>query len=137
LHQPFTFVNVRGDRATLSGHPKVSDDGAIEGPYGQLGSDLRTDQGYEVAEGIGLTILANLQVELGDLSRITGRTRAFGMVNSAPGYADHHLVLNGLSDLILETFGPEIGRRSRSATGVSGLPLNFALEIEGGGPSTP
>ena len=29
-----------------------------------------------------------------------------------------------------EVFGPEIGRHTRSAVGVAGLPLNFAVEIE-------
>ena len=131
LHLPFAFVNVRGDRVMISGHPRASAEGAIDGPFGQLGSDLTTDQGYEAAKEIGLTILANLKAEIGELSRVTGWTRVFGMVNAAPGYADHHLVINGFSDLILDVFGPEIGRHSRSAIGVSGLPMNFAIEIEG------
>ncbi len=37
---------------------------------------------------------------------------------------------HGFSELILELFGPEIGRHSRSAVGVAGLPLGFAVEIE-------
>jgi len=40
-------------------------------------------------------------------------------------------VINGFSDLIIKIFGSEIGRHARSAIGVSGLPMNFALEIEG------
>ena len=39
----------------------------------------------------------------------------------------HH----GPIDLIIEVFGPEIGRHARSAIGVSGLPMGFAMEIEG------
>ena len=131
LHLPFSFVTVRGDRALISGHPRHSADGAIDGPYGQLGTDLTTDQGYEAARGIALSVLANLKAEIGDLSRITGWTRVFGMVNSAPGFSDQHLVINGFSDLIIEVFGPDIGRHSRSAIGVAGLPMNFAIEIEG------
>jgi enamine deaminase RidA (YjgF/YER057c/UK114 family) len=38
--------------------------------------------------------------------------------------------MNGFSDLLIEVFGSEIGRHSRSAIGVSGLPMNFAIEIE-------
>ncbi len=52
------------------------------------------------------------------------------MVNSAPGFEKQPLVINGFSELILELFGPEIGRHSRSAVGVAGLPLGFAVEIE-------
>ena len=40
LHLPFSFVNVQGNRALISGHPRQSADGAIDGPYGQMGSDL-------------------------------------------------------------------------------------------------
>ena len=51
------------------------------------------------------------------------------MVNSADGYADQHIVVNGFSDLIIDVFGPDVGRHARSAIGVAGLPMNFALEI--------
>ncbi|MFR1411516.1 MAG: RidA family protein [Akkermansia sp.] len=37
-------------------------------------------------------------------------------------------MLNGASDLLVEVFG-EIGRHSRTAVGVSALPLNVAVEI--------
>ena len=75
-------------------------------------------------------MLANLKDEIGSLDRITGWTRVFGMVNSARGYSEQHLVINGFSDLLIEVFGPEIGRHARSAIGVAGLPMNFAIEIE-------
>ncbi len=32
LHIPFEFVNVRGDRALFSGHPKNAMDGGLAGP---------------------------------------------------------------------------------------------------------
>ena len=73
----------------------------------------------------------NVKQEIGDLSRITSWVRVFGMVNSAPGYDEQHIVINGFSELILEVFGSEIGRHSRSAIGVAGLPMNLAIEIEG------
>ena len=53
------------------------------------------------------------------------------MVNSATGYDEQHIVLNGFSDLLLEVFGSEGGAHSRSAVGVAGLPMNLAIEIEG------
>ena len=130
LHLPFTFVNVRGDRAFISGHPKQSAAGAIAGPFGQVGTDLTTDEAQIAARDIGLSMLANLKAEIGELSRVAGWLRVFGMVNSAPGYDQQHLVINGFSDLIVAVFGPHIGRHARSAVGVAGLPLNFAIEIE-------
>ncbi len=130
VHIPFSFVNVRGSRVLISGHPKSNADGSIGGPFGQLGADLTTQQGYDAAREIGLAVLANVKAEIGDLDRIVGWTRVFGMVNSAPGYAEQHLVLNGFSDLIIELFGSEIGRHARSGIGTAGLPMNFAIEIE-------
>lgn len=131
LNLPFAFVNVRGDRAIFSGHPKSAPDGSIAGPYGMVGADLTSEQAYQEARDIALSVLANIKAEIGELSRITGWVRVFGMVTSAPDFTQQHLVLNGFSDLIIQVFGPDVGRHARSAIGVSGLPLGFAMEIEG------
>lgn len=53
------------------------------------------------------------------------------MVASSPGYTKQHLVVNGFSVLVIEVFGPDVGHHARSSIGVSGLPLGFAIEIEG------
>jgi enamine deaminase RidA (YjgF/YER057c/UK114 family) len=131
LRLPFEFVNIRGDRALFSGHPKSAIDGSIAGPFGVVGADITTDQGYVEAREVALSVLANLKAEIGELSRIVGWVRVFGMVTSAPGYLEQHVVVNGFSDLVIEVFGQEVGRHARSAIGVSGLPLGFAMEIEG------
>ena len=131
LHLPFTFVNVRGNRALISGHPKQGPGGDIAGPYGIVGTDLTTQEAYDAARDVGLSVLANLKSEIGELSRVTGWVRVFGMVASSPGYSEQHLVVNGFSDLIIDVFGRDVGRHSRSAIGVAGLPMGFAMEIEG------
>lgn len=131
VHLPFSFVNVRRDRVLFSGSPKTGADGSIAGPFGLVGADFTTQQGYEEARAIGLSVLANIKDEIGELSRISGWSRVFGMVASAEGYTEQHLVINGFSDLVIEIFGPDVGRHARSAIGVSGLPLGFAMEIEG------
>lgn len=131
LHLPFSFINRRGNQVWFSGHPKNAADGNIGGPFGTLGEDMTTEEGYAEAREVALTVLANLKAEIGDLSRITGWARVFGMVTSAPGYKEQHLVVNGFSDLVIDIFGPEIGRHARSAVGVAGLPMGFAMEIEG------
>ncbi len=128
---PFKFVNIRGERLLFSGHPKNAMDGSIAGPFGVLGSDLATEQGYAEARDVALAVLANIKAEIGELSQISGWVRVFGMVSSTPGYSDQHIVVNGFSDLIIDVFGPEVGRHARSAIGVAGLPLGFAIEIEG------
>ena len=131
LTLPFSFINVRGNRALISGHPKQDASGAIAGPFGVVGEDLTTEQAQLEARGVGLSVLANLKAEIGELSRVAGWVRVFGMVTSAPGYNEQHLVINGFSDLILAVFGPDVGRHARSAIGVAGLPMGFAMEVEG------
>lgn len=131
LHLPFSFVNVRGNRVMFSEHPRSAADGSIAGPFGIVGTDLSTDQAYAEARGVALSVLANIKAEIGELSRITGWSRVFGMVASAPGYTEQHLVVNGFSDLVIDVFGKDVGRHARSAIGVAGLPLGFAMEIEG------
>lgn len=127
---PFPWVHARGDRVIISGHGPQNQDGSLAGPFGKVGADVTPDQGYELARKVGLSILGSLQRELGDLDRIAGWVRVFGMVNSAPGFDQHPSVINGFSDLLLAVFGPETGRHARSAIGVAGLPFNIAVEIE-------
>jgi len=128
---PFSFINIRGNRALISGHPRHGADGSINGPYATLGMDMTTEEGYVAARDIALCALANLKAEVGELSRVSGWVRVFGMVASTPQFTEQHLVVNGFSDLILEAFGPDIGSHARSAIGVAALPMGFAIEVEG------
>lgn len=127
---PFPWVNVRGDRAFVSGHGPEGPDGQITGPFGQVGREVTLEQAVGLARVTALSMLGSLQRELGDLDRITGWGRVFGMVNSAPGFDRQPTVINGFSELILALFGDEIGRHSRSAVGMAGLPFGMAVEIE-------
>ena len=127
---PFAFINVRGDRAIVSGHGPQAPDGSVAGPFGSVGDDLTVDQGYAAARLVGLSILGSLQRELGTLDRITGWVKALGMVRCGPDFGQQPAVINGFSDLILEVFGPEVGRHSRSAVGMASLPFGMPVEIE-------
>lgn len=127
---PFPWVNVRGDRVFVSGHAAQEADGSLAGPFGQLGAEVTVEEGYALARKTGLAMLGSLERELGDLDRIAGWARVFGMVNSAPGFDRQPAVINGFSELILEVFGPEIGRHARSAVGMAALPMGVAVEIE-------
>ena len=130
LHLPFAFINTRGENVFISGHPRHSAGGVINGPYGKVGKDLTLEEANQAAKEIGLSVLSNLKKEIGELSRVKNWCRVFGMVNSTPEFDQQHLVINGFSDLIINIFGQDIGRHARSAIGVSGLPMNFAIEIE-------
>ena len=131
LHLPFSFVNVKGERVFISGHPRHSHEGKIDGPYGRVGQDLTMKEANVAAKEIAISVLSNLKREIGELSRVTGWCRVFGMVNSTADFSEQHLVINGFSDFIVDVFGSAIGKHARSAIGVSGLPMNFAIEIEG------
>ena len=127
---PFPWVNVRGERAFISGHGPQETDGTLAGPFGQVGAEVSLEEAHGLARKVGLSILGSLQRELGDLDRITGWGKVLGMVNTAPGFDRQPAVINGFSELILEIFGPEIGRHARSAVGMAGLPFGMAVEIE-------
>jgi YjgF/chorismate_mutase-like, putative endoribonuclease len=128
---PFQFVRINGRRALISGHGPQNADGGIAQPLGKVGRELTVEQGYRAARLTALSILGSLKRAIGDLDRIGAWTRVFGMVNSAPGFAQQPSVINGFSDLILEVFGPTVGAHSRSAVGMAELPFNIPVEIEG------
>jgi hypothetical protein len=128
---PFAPVRVIGDRAVFSGHGPQAADGSVAGPFGQVGAAVTVDEGYAAARSTARSILGSLRRELGDLDRITGWVRIFGMVNSAPGFDRQPAVVNGCSDLLIEIFGPEVGAHTRSAVGMAALPFGIPVEIEG------
>ena len=127
---PFSWVRVHGNRAYVSGHIALNADGSIAEPLGKVGADLSPEEGYQAARLTGLAMLASLKRELGDLDRVSAWLRAFGMVNTAPGFDRYPVVINGFSELILELFGPERGDHSRSAVGMAGLPFGTPVEVE-------
>jgi enamine deaminase RidA (YjgF/YER057c/UK114 family) len=127
---PFAFARVSRQRVYIAGHGPQLPDGSVAPPLGKVGAEVSLEEGYEAARLTALSILGTLKRELGDLDRVTGWLRAFGMVNSAPGFIRQPAVINGFSDLILELYGPEAGKHARSAVGLAELPFGIPVEIE-------
>ena len=127
---PFTPALVRGNVVFLSGHAPLNPDGTLAGPFGKVGADLTPEEGHAAARLTTLAMLGSLQRAIGDLDRVKGWRRIFGMVNAAPGFTHLPGVLNGCSELILELYGPERGAHARSAVGMAELPFNIPVEIE-------
>ena len=127
---PFDFVNIRGDRALISGHGPQSAEGPPAPPFGQVGGDVSLGEAVVAARLTALSMLGSLQRSLGSLDRVTGWLRVFGMVNSAPGFDQQPTVINGFSNVILDVFGAEVGRHARSAVGMAALPFGMPVEIE-------
>jgi len=127
---PFEMVHIVGDRAIVSGHGPQGADGSFAQPLGKVGAELTEEQGYAAARLTALSVIASLDRALGDLDRIRGWVRVFGMVNSAPGFRRQPAVINGFSEVILEVFGADVGRHARSAVGLYELPFNIPVEVE-------
>jgi enamine deaminase RidA (YjgF/YER057c/UK114 family) len=119
-----TSVRV-GNLLFLSGHGP-----AANTPAGKVGKELTLEQGYQAARATGLNLLATARAALGSLDKVKRVVKVLGMVNSAPGFADHPRVINGFSDLMVEVFGEAIGKHARSAVGMAELPNNIPVEIE-------
>lgn len=116
-----------GDLLLISGQVSKAGDGSIVA--GKLGADLTVEQGQEAARHCALNILAQAHAALGRLDRIAKVLKLNGFVNATPDFADHPLVINGASDLMVEVLG-DAGRHTRAAVGVSSLPANCAVEID-------
>ena len=127
---PAVLIRIHDDRALVSGHVPLDDEGHVVGPFGKVGRDISLAQAQEAAQRATLAILSSLKQKLGDLDRIKGWLRLYGMVNSAPQFNQYPLVLNAASELILRVFGPSIGEHARVAIGVAGLPWDAPVEIE-------
>ena len=117
---------VDGDLVWVGGHGPEDGERRVTG---KVGADLSLEQGRKAARMAGLSILATLQAELGDLDRIERIVKVFGMVNCAPGFNRTPAVIDGCSDLLVELFG-EAGRHTRAAVGMAELPFDIAVEIE-------
>jgi enamine deaminase RidA (YjgF/YER057c/UK114 family) len=129
-HFPFSSVRIRGNHAYISGHGPQNSDGSLAGPFGKVGTEVSLEQAHQAARLTALAILGSLKRALDDLDRVTAWLRVFGMVNSAPGFAQQPDVINGFSELIIEVYGPERGGHARSAVGMAELPFGIPVEIE-------
>ncbi len=110
----------------VGGHGPISGETIIRG---KVGGSVSLADGRQAARLTGLSILATLEAELGDLDRIERIVKVFGMVNVAPGFSQTPGVIDGCSDLLVEIFG-DAGRHTRSAVGMAELPFDIAVEIE-------
>lgn len=97
---------------------------------GKLGAGVETKQGYEAARDCVVKILQSVHHAHGTLDGLRV-IKLLGCVNSAPDFIEHHLVINGASDLLHEIFGKEgDGYHARSALGFASLPTGPAVEVE-------
>jgi len=111
----------------VSGQGPVRNDASLI--TGKLGADLNTAEGYQAARQVGLTMLATIKAQIGDLGKIKRIVKTLGMVNSQSDFFEQPKVINGFSELMVELLGEDHGKGARSAVGMI-LPGNIAVEIE-------
>ncbi|WP_195575520.1 RidA family protein [Paenibacillus sp. 1001270B_150601_E10] len=107
----------------------VSGKGPSGNPKGKLGSSFSTEEGYAFARETGIEILAVLKETLGSLDRVKRVVKAQGFVNAESSFEEHHKVLNGFSDLMIDVFG-EKGLHARSVFGAVSVRDNLPLIID-------
>jgi enamine deaminase RidA (YjgF/YER057c/UK114 family) len=119
-----TYVPARraGNLLFLSGRGP----GAVTG---KVGDTITLEQAYQHARTVGISLIAVMKQELGDLDKVKGIMKVLGMVNAVPSFGDHPKVINGCSDLLVEVFG-DAGKHARSAVGMGSLPVQIPVEIE-------
>lgn len=115
-----------GNLVFASGH-LARRDGAIH--VGQLGADIGVAEARNAARDIAIDLLVTLEKTLGDLRKLKRIVKVMGLVNSTPTFTEHHLVVNGCSELLNEIFATA-GGHARSAFGVAQLPMGACVEIE-------
>lgn len=96
---------------------------------GKIGTDLTLEDGQKAAIICALNGLSAIKGVVGDLNNIEQIVKITVFVNSAIGFTDQPKVANGASEFLGSVFG-DAGIHTRSAVGVSELPINSAVEIE-------
>ena len=95
---------------------------------GKVGSEIHEDDGINAARICVLNALAQIKACVGDLEQVTRIVKLEGFVQSAPSFRNQPHVLNGASQFLVDVFG-EKGKHTRTAIGVSEMPLNAAVQI--------
>lgn len=125
-----TYVPVTrtGNILYVSGQISTGENGVVAG---LLGDTMNVVQGGNAAELAALNLLSQVVYTAGvDLEKINRVLKLTVFVASTPDFAEHHLVANGISNLIVGVLGDK-GKHARSAIGVAALPFGAAVEVEG------
>lgn len=114
-----------GNLLFMSGIIPIKNGNVITGKFGY---DLKIDDAETPATAVVLAIISNLKNELKDLDKVNRIIKIEGFVNSTLDFKDQPKVLNAVSELLVKVFG-EKGKHSRTAIGVSSLPMGACLEV--------
>ena len=97
---------------------------------GKIGEDISIEDGQKAARICGLNLLSQLNQACDQsLNRVSRVIKIGGFVNSTSIFKEHALVINGVSNLMVEVF-QDRGKHARAAIGCSSLPLGSSVEVE-------
>ena len=111
-----------GDFIYTSGHVPISDDVKF---IGKIPNDISIDDGYKAASLCAELTIASL-LTVSEIEKLIP-VNVIGFVNSDSGFENQPMVLNGFTDKLDEYFAD---KPTRSAVGVSSLPLNVCVEVQ-------
>jgi enamine deaminase RidA (YjgF/YER057c/UK114 family) len=118
-----------GSLLVVSGQLCFDGDGKLVAK-GKLGTEVSVEDGQKAARACAINLLAQIKSALGDLDKISRVVRLGGFINAVPSFLDGPKVMNGASDLMVTAFDDK-GRHARTTVGVSVLPMDAAVEVEG------
>ena len=118
----YTTIKRVNDIIYTSGHVPITDDKKF---IGKIPKEQSTEEGYEAASLCAELTLATLS-ESYDLKKLSP-LNVVGFVNCTDDYTEHPKVLNGFTDKLEEYFNT---KATRSAVGVSSLPMNVSVEVQ-------
>ena len=118
------YVTVKkiGDFIYTSGHVPITDEKKI---IGKIPNEISIEEGYDAASVCAELTIASL-LTISDIKKLIP-VNVLGFVNSSSDFTDQPKVLNGFTDKLDEFFSE---KPTRSAVGVSSLPLNVCVEVQ-------
>jgi len=96
---------------------------------GKVGRDVSENEAIECAKLSAINCLSAVKSLSGNLDNIEQIIKLVVFVNSAVNFTGQPKIANGASDFLVQVLGDK-GKHSRSAVGVSELPLNSPIEVE-------
>ena len=124
----YKSVVIDGTTAYVSGCIPAADDGSLLG-VGKVRSQVSLELAQKAAALCAANVLRLVRQEVGSLERVERMLKVLGFVNTDPVFTEHHLVVNGASQLFIDVLG-EAGWHARSAVGMAQLPRGVCVEVE-------
>ena len=118
------YVTVKkiGDFIYTSGHVPITEEKKI---IGKIPNEISIEEGYDAASLCAELTIASL-LTISDIKKLIP-VNVLGFVNCTSDFTDQPKVLNGFTDKLDEFFSE---KPTRSAVGVSSLPLNVCVEVQ-------